>query len=278
MSAVGSEPSVVISAKNATLRHSLMEAWIHRRLLWWFTWRDVKVRFKQTALGVVWIVVQPLALMIVFTMALGRLAYVPSDGAPYPLFAYCGLVVWMFFAQTFTSTSASILSNSALISKVYFPRALVPLGAAVGRLLDVVISGSLLGLLVPIYDQPLGWAVVLAPCFLTIAWVTALGVGSLLAAASIRYRDAQQAIPFVIQVWLFASPVAYPASLVPKQWDTLYWLNPMVVAVEGFRACVLGSPLPGRGATAMSVVMAVAALGLGLGALHRTQHSMTDVL
>ena len=274
-----STPVVRIEAGRWDVQRSVREAWERRDLLWWFTWRDLKVRFKQTALGPAWIVLQPLALMLVFAVFLGHLAKVSSDGYPYVLFVYVGLVPWTFFNQTVVTAAGSVLGNTALITKVYFPRYFVPLGTALARVADVLIASCLIGALLLVYDaSPSVGGLLLMPAYATLAWLTALGVGLIVAAVSVRFRDVQQALPLVLQVWLFATPVAYSASLVPERWRWLYSLNPMVVVVQGFRAGPLGSSQPAGLDVVVAVSACVVVLVLGVVLFHRSERSMADIV
>lgn len=274
-----SRPVVRIEAGGWRARAVLSEAWRRRELLWWFVWRDLRVRFRQTALGPLWIVLQPLALMVVFAVFLGNLADIGSDGHPYALFVYIGLVPWTFFNQTVVTAAGSVLGNSALITKVYFPRYFVPLGAAVARVADVLIASCLIGVLMLFEDvDPNATAIVLMPLYVALAWMTALGVGLVVAAFSVRFRDLQQALPLVLQVWLFASPVAYSITIVPERWRWLYSLNPMVIVIQGFRAGPLGSAPPELLETSIAVVSSAVTVVVGFVLFHRSQRSMADVL
>lgn len=274
-----SVPVVRIEAGRWNVRAMMRESWDRRDLLRWFVWRDLKVRFKQTALGPAWIVLQPLALMLVFAVFLGNLAEISSDGYPYPLFAYVALVPWTFFNQTVVTAAGSVLGNTALITKVYFPRYFVPLGAALARIVDVLIAGCLIIVLTPFFDATANFTgVLLMPLYALLAWLTALGVGLVVAAVSVRFRDVQQALPLILQVWLFATPVAYSASLVPERWRSLYSLNPMVVVVQGFRAGPLGAAQPNGRDIAVAVSACALLLIAGLVLFRRSERSMADIV
>lgn len=236
----------------------LGELWAYRELLYFLTWRDVKVRYKQTALGAAWAVIQPVATMVAFSIFFGQLARVPSDGLPYPVFSYTALLPWGFFAHALGQASNSLVGSANLISKVYFPRLVIPLSSVFAGVVDFGIAFLvLLGLLVWFGVAP-GPAVLLLPLFLLLALVAALGVGLWLSALNVRYRDVRYVVPFLTQLWLLVTPVAYPSSLLAEPWRTLYALNPMVGVVEGFRWALLGSAPPGP----MLAVSTLATLGL----------------
>ena len=219
---------------------NLIELWEYRELLYFLTWRDIKVRYKQTVLGAAWAVIQPFGMMLVFTVFFGRLVGVPSDGLPYPIFAYTALLPWQLFSRALTDASTSLVINERLITKVYFPRLLIPLSAVLASLVDFAIAFVLLlGMMVFYGIVPTG-SVLMLPLFVLLALMTALGIGFWLSALNAQYRDVRYTLPFLTQFWLFATPVVYPSSLVPEQWRLLYGLNPMTGVVEGFRWALLG--------------------------------------
>jgi homopolymeric O-antigen transport system permease protein len=256
----------------------LGELWEYRELLYFFTWRDLKVRYKQTVLGVLWAILQPLLLMLVFTLFFGRLARMPSDGVPYPLFAYCGLVLWTFLATGVTQASNSLVQNASLVTKVYFPRMMVPLGAVLAGLVDTVVSLVALLVLMGWYGvRPtprLAWV----PLLVLLALITAAGVGLWLSALNVQFRDVRYAVPFAVQLWFFLTPVVYPASLLPERWRVLYALNPMTSVVEGMRWALAGAP--GPEGTMVVVSAAVAGALLIGGALHfrRLERTFADTV
>ena len=255
----------------------LREMWDSRELLYFLVWRDLKVRYKQTVLGATWAVVQPLATMLIFTVVFGHLARLPSDGVPYPLFAYCALVPWSYFATALAQSSNSLVDQSRLITKVYFPRLLVPLASVIAGLVDLVITVVvLLGMLLYYRIVP-GPAALTLPLFILLAMLTALAVGLWLSALNVRYRDVRHTIPFLIQFWLFATPVAYSTSLVPTRWRTIYGLNPMAGVVDGFRWALLGREPPGAMLVVSVVTVAAIAVG-GLFYFRRVEHSFADVV
>ncbi len=218
---------------------NLQELWEYRELLYFFVWRDVKVRYKQTVIGAGWALIQPFFTMVVFSIFFGRLARIPSDGVPYPVFAFTGLVPWMYFANTLSTATNSVVEHQRVITKVYFPRLILPVSAALSGLVDLSIAFVLLIGMVLFYGITPTRAIWTIPLFVLLATFTALGVGIWLSALNAEYRDIRYAIPFLIQIWLFATPIAYPSSLVPVQWRAFYGLNPMAGVVEGFRWALL---------------------------------------
>lgn len=259
----------------------LGELWHYRELIYFLVWRDVKVRYKQTALGAAWAVIQPLATMGVFSVFFGNLAGVPSDGVPYPLFALAALVPWTFFSQGLIQSSNSLVGSQNLVSKVYFPRLAIPLAAVLAGLVDFLVAFALLlGALAFYRVAPNGPAgrVAWLPLFVLLALVTSLGVGLWLSAWSVRYRDVRYLVPFLAQLWLLATPVAYPASLLSEPWRTVYGINPMAGVVEGFRWSLLGTGT-GPGPLAwVSAGVAVALLVSGLAVFRRQERTFADLI
>jgi lipopolysaccharide transport system permease protein len=256
----------------------LRELWEYRELLYFLTWRDVKVRYKQTALGALWAILQPLSTMVVFSLFFGRLAKVPSEGVPYPLFSFAALVPWTFFANGLMQSANSVVANQNLITKIYFPRVAIPIATVLSGAVDfalafVLLLGLMLWYGISLTAQAL-WIVPLA----LLALVTALGVGLWLAALNVQYRDVRYTAPFLAQLWLFATPIAYPSSLLSEPWRTIYGINPMVGVVEGFRWALLGTRTePG----AMIVVSSLAALLVLLGGamyFRRMEQTFADVV
>ena len=234
----------VIRPRRGWAALDLRELWQFRELLYTLAWRDIKVRYKQTALGAAWAVLQPLTAMIIFTLFLGRLAKLPSDGLPYPLFTYAGLLLWQFFARALGEASTSLVANERIVTKVYFPRLILPASVVLAGLLDFLIAAGLLVVLMFYYGHAPGWTIAVAPLFIALAVVLALGVSFWFSALDVEFRDVRYTLPFLTQVWLFATPVVYPSSLVPEGWRALYGLNPMVGVIEGFRWAVLGTAAP----------------------------------
>ena len=260
----------------ASLR--LAELWEYRELIYFFTWRDIKVRYKQTVLGALWAIIQPLFTMLIFSLFFGRLAKVPSDGIPYPLFSYCALVPWTFFATELTLASNSLVQSSNMLKKIYFPRMAVPLGTVISGCVDFLIAFVVLIGMMAFYGVAPTWKIVWLPCFLLLAVTTCLGVSLWLSAMNVHFRDVRYAIPFLTQFWMFATPIAYPSSLIPQRWRSLFGINPLVGVVEGFRWCLLGvHTAPGP----MIFVSSVVALGLlvsGAFYFRRLERTFADVV
>lgn len=277
-------PTVVIKATRGLSALQLRALWEYRELLYFLVWRDVKVRYKQTALGVLWVVLQPVLSTLVFTVIFGILLSVPSNGLPYPIFAYAGLLPWQYFAGALTRTSTNLVDNANLISKVYFPRLVVPLSGVVSSLVDFAVGLVILFVLLLIYRLPLSPTVLLLPLFLLLALITALGFGLWLSALNVRYRDIKQLIPFIVQVWMYLTPVIYPVDLLPAPLRPLLALNPMTGVVSGFRWAVLGDAATATGLEApgllfaLSVVMAVVVLVGGLFYFRSTERTFADII
>jgi lipopolysaccharide transport system permease protein len=270
--------SVVIEPPARWEALRLGEVWAYRELLYFLTWRDVKVRYKQTAIGAAWAVLQPLLAMVVFSIVFGVLMRVPSDGLPYPVFAYVALLPWTFFSTALTRASASLVNDAALITKVYFPRLLLPVSAVLAMTLDFSIAFVLLLAMMAWYGIVPGMALLTLPLFLMLAFLTALGCGLWLAALNVRYRDIAHVTPFLIQIWFFLTPVAYPASIVPERWRALYGLNPMTGVVEGFRWALLDAPAPPEATMAISTAVVALLFVGGLFFFRRMEHAFADVV
>jgi lipopolysaccharide transport system permease protein len=271
-------PVTVIEPSRGWVSLRLRALWRSRELLYFLIWRDVKVRYKQTLLGAAWAILQPLLTMVVFSIFFGKLARMPSDGVPYPLFAYVALVPWTFFANGLILSSGSLVSNQTLLRKVYFPRLVIPISAVASGLIDFGIAFVVLLGLAARYGVTPTSHMLWLPALVLLALVTALGVGLWFAALNVLYRDIQYVVPFLVQVWLYATPIVYPSSLVPERWRTLYALNPMVGVVEGFRWALLGT---GTAPGPMILVSAAAALALMIGGLfffRRMEKSFSDVV
>ena len=254
------------------------ELWAYRELLGFLIWRDVKVRYKQTALGIAWAVLQPLVPMVLFTVIFGRVAKLPSDGVPYPLFTLAGLLPWQLFASALGGASGSVVGSSGLITKVYFPRLITPLAAVCAALVDFVVSLILLILLMTWYGWTPDARVALVPVFVLWAMLAAFGVALWTSSLNVRYRDVQYLMPFVTQVWLLASPVAYSLTLVSSSpWRVVYALNPMVGVVQGFRWALLGSAAPGEAMWPGIIVTLLITAG-GLVYFRRTEDSFADLI
>jgi lipopolysaccharide transport system permease protein len=256
----------------------LRELWEYRELLYFFIWRNIKIRYKQTVLGGAWAVIQPFLTMIVFSIFFGRLAGISSEGVPYPVFVYTALVPWTFFANSLSQASNSLLENERMITKIYFPRLLLPMATVFSGLLDFMISFLLLIGMMLWYGLAFPARIWLIPFFLLMTTVTALGVGLWLSAMNVRYRDVRYVIPFLIQFWLFCTPVAYSSSLVPAQWQTFYGLNPMTGMVEGFRWAILGLTPVSFPMIIVSLVVTIIVLIGGLYYFRRTEETFADVI
>jgi lipopolysaccharide transport system permease protein len=264
-------PSRGLSAVN------LREIWAYRDLLYFLAWRDVKVRYKQTALGAAWALLQPLFLMVIFTFLFGRVAKVPVP-VPYPIFAFCGLLPWQLFAFGLTQSSNSLVQNQHLISKVYFPRLIVPLASVIAGLLDFAIAFVLLLGMMVYYGVPPGPGMLLLPLFVLLAVLTSLTAGIWLSAVNVRYRDVQHTIGFLVQFWMLATPVGYPSSVVPPRWHWVLGLNPMAGVVEGFRWALLGRGERPGAMLAISVVMVVLLLIAGLHYFRKVEKTFADII
>lgn len=271
-------PVLRIRPSCASVATALGELWAHRELLGFFAWRDLKVRYKQTALGVAWALLQPLFMMIVFSVFFGSLAKVSSDGLPYPIFAYCGLLPWQLFAYALTNAANSLVANERLVTKVYFSRITLPISSVLAGLVDFAIALLLLLGLMVYYGCAPSRQILALPFFLLLAVGAAVAVGLGLSALNVRYRDVRYTLPFLTQVWLFATPIAYPSSLVPERWRPLYALNPMVSAVDGFRWALLGAPPPSVTTVVSSSLVIVVGLFASLRYFLRVERSFADVV
>jgi lipopolysaccharide transport system permease protein len=272
-----SAPAVVrIEPPRGLFELRLRELWEYRELLYFFVWRDVKVRYKQTVIGVAWVILQPLMTMGVFTIFFGRLAKLPSQGLPYPVFYFAALVPWTYFATALTSCTAIVVSNQNVITKVYFPRLILPLAAVCSGLVDFAIGFVVMIALTLGYGFRPTAAVLLLPLLILLALLTALGIGLWTSALNALYRDVASIIPFVVQFWMLASPVAYPSSLVPERWRWLYGLNPMAGVIEGFRWALTGhGQAPGLFLLASAGMVAVVLVG-GLLFFQRIEGTIAD--
>jgi lipopolysaccharide transport system permease protein len=256
----------------------LHELWAHRELLYFLTWRDIKVRYKQTVLGVAWAIIQPFLTMVVFSLFFGRLANVPSDGIPYPIFSFAALVPWSFFANGLSQSANSLVLSANLLKKVYFPRLAIPLATVLSGVIDFVLAFIVLLGMMFYYDIVPTKNALWLPALLLLALITSLGVGLWLAALNVRYRDVRYAVPFLVQFWLFCTPVAYPSSLLDEPWRTIYGLNPMVGVIEGFRWALLGTQEAPAMMIAVSTVISVILLIGGAYYFRRMEKHFADVV
>jgi lipopolysaccharide transport system permease protein len=254
------------------------ELWKHRELLYFLVWRDLKVRYKQTVLGAAWAIIQPLATMLVFTLFFGRLAKMPSDGLPYPLFCYTALVPWTLFVTGLGDSANSLVASSRLIKKVYFPRLIIPLATVLAKLVDFCLAFAVLvGMMVYYEIAPsLSWLGI--PFFIMLALTVSLGTGLWLSALNVEFRDVRYVLPFIAQFWMLATPIGYPSSLVPEPWRTVYGVNAMVSVVDGFRSALLGAPAPSVLTVAVSSVTALAVLASGVFYFRRMEKTFADIV
>jgi lipopolysaccharide transport system permease protein len=269
--------AVIIGPSRGLLAIRWRDLWEYRELFFFLVWRDIKVRYKQTVLGAAWAIIQPLTTMVVFSIFFGRLAGISSDGYPYPVFSYAGLLPWQLFATGLATAANSLLASSSMVRKVYFPRIALPVSGVLASLVDFAIAFVVLIGLMVWYGIVPTLATLLLPLFLLQALITALGVGLWLSALSARFRDVRHALPFLVQFWFFATPVVYPSSLLSEPWRTLYGLNPMVGVVEGFRWALLGSAPPG-GMIFFSAVVSAVALLTGLIYFQSVERQFADVI
>lgn len=271
-------PVLRIEPSRGWVSLKLHELWEYRELLYFLLWRDIKVRYKQTVLGAAWAIIQPFFTMVVFSLFFGRLAKIPSDGIPYPIFSYAALVPWTFFAHALSQTSNSLVSSTSLIKKVYFPRLAIPVATVLSGVVDFVLAFLVLLGMMLYYGILPTINVLWLPLFLLLALVTSLGVGLWLSAMNVQFRDVRYVVPFLTQFWLFATPIAYPSSMLPEAWRALYSLNPMVGVVEGFRWALLGTATsPGPMIIVSSLVALVLLVG-GAFYFRRMEKTFSDVL
>jgi len=271
------EPLFTIKPTSKWVALNLRDLWAYRELLYFLTWRDVKVRYKQTVLGASWAVIQPLFSMLVFTLFFGKLAGVPSDGIPYPLFAYAGLLPWTYFSNAVTSSGNSLVGSSNLISKVYFPRMIIPGAAVAAGLVDFAIAFALLAGLMIYYGVAVTWSIAMVPALVILTALLALGVGMWTSALNVKYRDVRYALPFLIQLWMFATPIIYPSSIVPAKWRWALALNPLVGIIEGYRASLFGREFDWV-ALGLSSFVTLALLVYSAYAFRRMEKSFADIV
>lgn len=271
-------PITVIEPSRGWISLNLGELWEYRELLYFLTWRDVKVRYRQTVLGAAWAVLQPFFTMVVFSLFFGRLARIPSDDIPYPIFSYAALVPWQFFANGLQQSSTSLVASANLIRKVYFPRLVIPASAVIGGAIDFAIAFTVLLGMMLVYGTVPTWNVLWLPLLLLLALGTSLGVGLWLTALNVQFRDVRYAVPFMIQAWMFATPIAYPSSLLDEPWRTLYGVNPMAGVVEGFRWALLGVETRPGPMVLVSALVATGILISGAYYFRRMEKTFADVV
>lgn len=270
-------PTLIIRPPRKWVPVDLHEIWDYRELLISFTMRDIKIRYKQTVLGFLWAIIQPLFMMVIFTIIFGGFAKIPSDGIPYPLFSFAALLPWMLFSEGLTRSTMSMVANANIMTKVYFPRLIMPISGILSPLVDFVVSFSILILMMAYYGFVPTINVVFLPLLILLALATSLGVGLWLSALNVKYRDFQYTLPFIIQLWMYASPVVYPASMIPEALRPLYALNPMVGVIEGFRWALLGTEIPGP-MIFVSVCVVVVLLVSGLFYFRRMEQYYADIV
>jgi len=269
---------ILIQPSKGVFQLNLGELWQYRELLYFLIWKEVKVRYKQTIIGGAWAILQPLLTMVIFTIIFGRLAKIPSDGMPYPVFTYTALLPWMLFSQALTRSGGSLVYNANLITKVYFPRLLVPLSAALAPIVDFIVSFLILLGMLAWYGIPPTLGILALPFFLALTLVTAMSVNLWLAPLNVKYRDVAHTLPFLSQIWMYASPVAYPLSLIPQKWQLLYSINPMVGVIEGFRWALMGKQSPNFMAMVISIIVVMALFLGGILYFKKMEQTFADVI
>lgn len=267
----------LIKSEESGVRLDLGELWYYRELLYFLTLRDIKVRYKQTLMGVAWVIIQPLTTVLIFTLVFNRFVRLDAGPLPYPLFALSGLLLWLFFANAVTNSTHSLVSNANLITKVYFPRMFIPAASVGAGLIDLAVAFLLLLVLCFHYGVALTLNLLLLPLFVLLMALLALGVGLLSAAVTVKYRDLRHALPFVIQLWMFASPVIYPTSIVPQRWKWLVTINPIAGIIEGFRASLTGQPFD-QLHVFIAAVITLAVLVCSAYTFRRLEHTFADVV
>jgi lipopolysaccharide transport system permease protein len=268
---------LVLEPRKGWVSLQLKDLWTYRELLYFLIWRDIKVRYKQTVLGAAWAIIQPVMTMLVFTVFFGRLGKIPSDGIPYPIFTYAALLPWNFFSQALTESSNSLVGSSNLIRKVYFPRLVIPISGVLAGLVDFAIAFIVLIGMILFYKIHITFNILLLPLFLLLAIFTALGVGLWLSAMNVKYRDVRFVVPFLTQFWLFATPVAYPSSLLQEPWRTVYGINPMAGVVEGFRWALLNTDPPGP-LIGLSILVTIILVVSGAYYFRRMEKTFADLV
>lgn len=269
---------IIIEPGKSAVSTGLGGLWRYRELLYFLVWRDVKVKYKQTALGVAWAVLQPALAMIIFSVLFGRLANLPSDGIPYPVFVLAGLLPWNYFASVLGQSTLSLVANANLISKIYFPRVIIPVSSASAALIDLVIASVVLAVMMFWYGTGLSAGVVLIPVLVLLTMMTAVGFGAWLSALNVRYRDIQYAVPFLIQVWMFATPVIYPRSLLGDEWGWLVYLNPMSGVIEAFRPALFGNREIPWGGLSISVAVGLFVFVTGMAYFRKVERHFADII
>ena len=271
-------PTVVIQPTKSLFHLELGALWQYRELLYFLAWRDIKARYAQTVFGIGWAIIQPLFTMVIVTVIFGKFAKMPSDGLPYPIFAYAAIIPWTYFAKSVERSGNSLVGEASLVKKVYFPRLILPISATIAGLLDFIISFVVLLGMMAWYGFAPDWGTLALPFFLLLVLITALSASLWLSSMNARYRDIGYVIPFLMQVWMYASPVVYPVSIVPKRWQLLYSLNPMTGIIEGFRWALLKDTRPDFIIMALSTTAVLFIFFTGLVYFKRTERTVADIL
>ena len=271
------EPLVVIEANEAWVAVNLRDLWTYRELLYFLIWRDVKIRYKQTLLGAAWAILQPLLTMLIFTLIFSEVAKIDSNGIPYPVFAYAALLPWTFFANALTTSGNSIVGSAHLITKVYFPRLIIPVTAVCAGLVDLAVAFPMLVALMFYYHTGVTMNVLLLPPLVLLTTLLAIAVGTWLSAINVRYRDVKFAIPFIVQIWMYLSPVAYPSSVVPAKWRIFYSLNPLVGIIDGYRSALFGRAFDWK-AIIISLVLTLTFLGYASHQFRKMEKTFADIV
>jgi len=269
---------VVIEPSRSWFDLKLKAVWDYRELLYFLAWRDLKARYSQTVMGLAWAVLQPLFMMLVFTVIFSKIARLPSDGIPYPLFAYAALVPWTYFSKSLDRSGFSIVAESNLITKIYFPRLIVPLSATLGGLIDFAIAFLLMVVMMVWFGVFPTWKLMVLPFYLLITILASLAVSLWLSALFVKYRDISALMPILIQIWMFASPIVYPSSMIPQEWQGLYNINPMVGIINGFRWALVGTPAPDPALLALNILTIAVSLLLGMAYFNRRANTFADVI
>jgi lipopolysaccharide transport system permease protein len=272
------ETELIIRPRKGFSALNLGELWQFRELLYFLAWRDIKIKYKQSLLGVGWVVLRPVITMIVFSLLFGRLGKFPSEGVPYPIFVFLGLLPWTYFASSLSMSSASLVGGGNLISKIYFPRLLIPLSSAISELLDLLVSMAVLVLMMFYFDIVPKPGILLVPPLMLGIFITVIGPGMFLSAVNVRYHDVKHVVPFLVQLWMFMTPVIYPVNFIPEKYRLLMYLNPMAGPIEAFRACVLGHKPVNVEGLAISLCVSVVMFAIGLLYFKRVERTFADVI